>query len=128
MQAPETKMGTGDDVAVAFDDFMRAFEAFKETNDERLAQIENQVTADVVTDDKLGRINAAMDEQKRHLDALLLKQARPALGKSGIASAAQMEHKTGFHAYLRGGDTSGLKRLEEKAMSVSSDPDGGSMV
>ena len=32
----------GDDVGAAFDDFMRAFEAFKETNDERLAEIERR--------------------------------------------------------------------------------------
>lgn len=127
--APETKMGTGDDVALAFDEFMSAFEAFKETNDERLAQIENQVSTDVVTEDRLARINTAMDEQKRHLDNLLLKQARPSLSAGGRSGGfANSEHKSGFHAYMRGGETSGLRRLEEKAMSVGSDPDGGYLV
>ena len=34
----ENKSVSDDNVAQAFDGFMRAFEAFKETNDERLGQ------------------------------------------------------------------------------------------
>ncbi|MCC0018972.1 MAG: phage major capsid protein, partial [Rhodobiaceae bacterium] len=45
------------DVVEAFDDFMQAFEAFKETNDPRLAEIESRVGADVVTTEKMDRIN-----------------------------------------------------------------------
>jgi len=33
------------EVVEAFDEFMMAFEAFKDANDERLAQIENRVSA-----------------------------------------------------------------------------------
>ncbi len=128
IQAPETKMGTGDDVAVAFDDFMNAFEQFKQSNDERLAQIESNVSTDVVTEDRLTRIGAAMDEQKRHIDNLLLKQQRPSMGGAGARSLGSLEHKTGFDGYLRGGRETGLRRLEEKAMSVASDPDGGYLV
>ncbi|MEL7273034.1 MAG: phage major capsid protein [Pseudomonadota bacterium] len=126
--APETKMGSGNDVAEAFDDFMQAFEAFKETNDDRLAQIESRVGADVVTEEKMNRINKAVDEQKRHLDALILKSKRPVLGGTADQSIAALEHKGGFHAYLRQGEDHGLRGLEEKAMSVSSDPDGGYLV
>ena len=42
----ETKAGAAD-LGFAFDDFMRAFEAFKETNDERLGQLERRASADV---------------------------------------------------------------------------------
>ena len=127
--APETKMGTGNDVAEAFDEFMIAFEAFKETNDERLAQIETQVTADPVTEEKMGRIDRAVEDHKRRLDNLLLKSQRPSLSSGGAAmSAVQMEHKSGFHSYIRNGSDHGLRGLEEKAMSVSSDPDGGYLV
>lgn len=124
----ETKMGGGTEVAEAFDDFMQAFEAFKETNDDRLAQIESRVGADVVTEEKMNRINKAMDEQKRHLDQLILKAQRPALGGNGDVSMAALEHKGGFQSYLRKGEDHGLRGLEEKAMSVSSDPDGGYLV
>ena len=43
-------METGLETKVAFGDMMQAFEAFKEANDERLAQIETRMGADVVTD------------------------------------------------------------------------------
>lgn len=122
--APETKMGTGNDVAEAFDEFMQAFEAFKETNDERLQQIEQRVSTDVVTEEKMARINRAMDQQKRHLDELLLKGQRPALGKGG-SLITNPEHKSGFDAYLRSGNETALRSLEGKSMSVGSDPDGG---
>ena len=65
----ETK--SADDVGAAFDDFMRAFEAFKETNDERLADIERRMSADAVTVDKLARIDRALDEHKRLVDDLV---------------------------------------------------------
>ena len=52
------------DVGAAFDEFLRAFEAFKETNDERLGQIERRMAVDLVTTDKLVRIDRAIDEQK----------------------------------------------------------------
>ena len=34
----ETKSAAPDDIATAFDGFMRAFEAFKDANDERLGE------------------------------------------------------------------------------------------
>ena len=67
--APETK-AVPETMTAAFDDFMEAFEAFKETNDRRLGEIEQKLTADVVTREKVDRINRAMDEHKRALDQL----------------------------------------------------------
>ena len=55
-------MDTGLETKVAFGDMMQAFEAFKEANDERLAQIEARMSADVVTAEKVDRINRAVDE------------------------------------------------------------------
>jgi predicted phage gp36 major capsid-like protein len=66
----------GQDVTHAFEDFSRAFEAFRETNDDRLGQIEKRLSADVVTEEKLIRIDRAMDENKSRLDALLLKSIK----------------------------------------------------
>ncbi len=59
-----------DDVAAAFDEFARAFEAFKDTNDTRLSELETRLSGDVVTDEKLTRIDAALDDAKRRLDRL----------------------------------------------------------
>jgi len=141
VKAPETKAAltmsadgvSSLDVVEAFDEFMQAFEAFKETNDERLAQIERQVSADVVTEEKMNRINAALDQQKSLVDSLLLRQRRPVLGAgSSIMSAGAMEHKAAFEVYMRNGQTASargsLSKLEEKALSIGSDPDGGYLV
>ncbi|WP_425487105.1 phage major capsid protein [Microvirga arsenatis] len=125
----ETKSAS-DDVASAFEDFARAFEAFKEANDTRLSEIETRLSGDVVTEEKLARIDGALDEAKRRLDRLALDRSRPPLGQGADAprDPAQGEHKAAFHAYIRTGESGGLKRLEEKALSAGSGPDGGYLV
>jgi HK97 family phage major capsid protein len=124
--APEIK-AVPDTIADAFDGFMGAFEAFKDANDKRLDEIEKKLTSDVVTRDKVDRINKAVDEQKKALDQLVIKKARPALGGGG-ASLDQMEHKAAFETYIRRGDDSGLRVLEEKAFSTAVGSDGGYLV
>jgi HK97 family phage major capsid protein len=125
----ETK-SISDDVASAFEDFARAFEAFKDTNETRLSEIETRLTGDVVTEEKLTRIDSALDDAKRRLDRLALDRSRPPLGRGAEHSRdpAQAEHKTAFHAYMRSGEATGLKGLEEKALSAGSGPDGGYLV
>ena len=124
--APEIK-AVPDRIEDAFDGFMSAFEAFKDANDTRLGEIEKKLSADVVTRDKVDRINKAMDEQKKAIDQLVLKKARPALG-GGDVSLEQMEHKAAFDTYIRRGDESGLRALEEKAFSTPVGSDGGYLV
>ena len=125
--APEAK-AVPETMAAAFGDFMEAFEAFKEVNDRRLDEIEQKFSADVVTGDKMERINRAMDEQKKVLDQLVLKKARPPLGRSEGKTVEAGEHKAAFEAYIRRGDEAGLRELEEKALSVGIGSDGGYLV
>jgi HK97 family phage major capsid protein len=120
--------GAGDDIGGAFDEFMRAFETFKATNDERIERIEKRMAADVLTTEKLDRINAAIDEHKAMVDELVLKSARPQLGASVYRSGSVVQHKAAFEAYVRHGEANGLHMLEEKALSVGSGPDGGYLV
>jgi len=112
----------------AFEEFMVSFEAFKTENNERLAEIEKRKAADPLTTEKVERISAALDEQKRVLDRLALKRARPALSREGADSLTGIEHKQAFDAYLRSGDDRRLRALEEKAMSYGSGQDGGYLV
>ena len=113
----------------SYDGFLHAFEAFKETNDERLAQIERRMAADVVTTDKLDRINRSLDEYKMTVDQLVLKASRPQRGGANPqGSLVASEHKSAFDGYMRRGEASNLRRLEEKALSVGSDADGGYLV
>ncbi len=126
--ALETK-AAGTDVAAAFEDFARAFEAFKETNDGRLAEIETRLSADPLTEEKLARIDASLDEARARMDRLALDARRPALaGGEGAGAPQAAEHKAAFAAYMRSGEANGLKRLEAKALSAGSGPDGGYLV
>ena len=125
--APEIK-AVPETMTAAFDDFMEAFEAFKDANDRRLGEIEQKLTADVVTRDKVDRINRAMDEHKRVLDQIVLRKARPPLGDAGGASIEASEHKAAFDGYIRRGDEAALRALEAKAMSAGSGSDGGYLV
>lgn len=122
--APQIK-AVPDTMTAAFDDFMEAFEAFRETNDERLSDIERKMSADVLTREKLDRIDKALDENKQAMDELTLKRARPALGRRGGASADTQEHKAAFEAYIRRGEEGGLRDIEAKAFSGSAGADGG---
>lgn len=128
--APERKSadaGAGE-IADAFDDFMRSFGDFKEANDDRLRQIERRLSADAVTVEKMQRIDRALDDQKRLVDELVLKHRRPPLGEPGraVPTIEAIEHKASFEAYVRAGREDGLRRLEQKALSVGSD--GGYLV
>ncbi|UYW27737.1 phage major capsid protein [Methylorubrum extorquens] len=125
---PENKAATFGTEAV-LDEFARAFEAFKEANDVRLSEIETRLTADVVTEEKLIRIDAALDQAKNRLDRISLDRARPPLGGTEPGrDASATEHKAAFDLYVRAGESAGLKRLEEKALSAGSGPDGGYLV
>jgi HK97 family phage major capsid protein len=110
----------------AQDGLMQAFEAFKETNDQRLGEIERRMSADVVLEEKLDRIGAELDRQAARLDEIALKAQRPRIGEA--KSEGPSEHKAAFNAYVRKGDASALARIEQKALSVGSDPDGGYLV
>jgi HK97 family phage major capsid protein len=121
----ETKAADAD-LSDAFGEFMTTFETFKEANDEKLAQLERRIGGDVVTTEKVERISQALDEQKRALDHLSLKRARPALGREGRAMPS--EHKGAFDAYMRSGDDRLIRSLDTKAMSYGSGQDGGYLV
>jgi HK97 family phage major capsid protein len=124
----ETKAGLLPDALVTHADLMRAFEAFKDANDERLDT--ERKGGDVVIEEKVARINATMEAQQRRLDELTLKNARPALGRDdrSLVTHSQREHKAAFDSYMRSGESAGLRTLEVKAMSVGSNPDGGYVV
>ena len=116
----ETK-SAGGDVSAAFDEFMRAFEEFKETNDRRIGEIERRSGEDVVTAEKLARID-------RTLDQLAVKSQRSPLGGGVVQTGHTLQHKQAFEGYVRKGDVGKLGSLEGKALSVGSDPDGGYLV
>jgi len=130
-----------------------AFEEFKKTNDERLAQIEAKGAADPVTEEKLAKIEADLSKWQERLDAYELSQKRQSrivtdndgnsvdLDKKALHWAQGIakkrgtnvqeftaenldEYKKAFEAYIRN-DERKMGADEFKALSVGSDPDGG---
>jgi len=127
--ALETKAGIPADAAVTHAELMRAFEEFKDANDQRLSE---KRSVDVLLEEKIDRLDSAIAAQTQRLEAIELKQARPAIGSeprpTEAASQPVTEHKAAFYAYIRGGDTANLRALEQKALSGGSNPDGGFLV
>jgi HK97 family phage major capsid protein len=115
------------DINDTYDALLRGFEAFKETNDERLDQLERRMS-DCLTEEKLDRINRALDDYKRSVDEMALKAARPQRGGAAPKAGAASEHKSAFDSYMRRGEAQNLRALEEKALSAGSDANGGYLV
>jgi HK97 family phage major capsid protein len=111
----ETKVAGGDPLP----ELLQAFEAFKEANDRRLAEIEKRMSADVLLEEKVERIGKAIDE-------MTLKARRPPL--AGPERREPSEHRRAFESYVRKGETQGLFDLEAKSMAIASNPDGGYLV
>ena len=105
-------------------DFASTFEAFKDANDARLAALEGK-QSDGLLDDKVARINAALDSQAKQIENLALASSRPVLGKNGGCAPVNTEAKSAWSSYIRTGDGSALMTLEGKSLSSSVDAEGG---
>ncbi|NWG54856.1 MAG: phage major capsid protein [Hydrogenophilaceae bacterium] len=112
----ETKAAPRPETRAESETLARAFEAYKEANDARLAAIERG-RADVLLDDKVDRIDRALTEQKALIERLALAGRRPPLAADPRVS----EHKSAWNAYLRRGDEAALARIETKELSVADD-------
>jgi HK97 family phage major capsid protein len=111
------------EVKQAFDEFLSGFEHFKQANDERLKGLEKR--GDVLSDEKVARIDQALTETKQKLDNLMLAAARPAIGgERTMFDPARTERKHAFDRYVRRGEAHGLD-MEVKSMSEGSNADGG---
>ncbi|MFN3313097.1 MAG: phage major capsid protein [Hyphomonas sp.] len=107
----ETKMAKSETA-----DMMAVFEAYRQANDARLAEIENKGASDPLTDERLVRID-------RRLEALSLKMARPEAG--GMDDLVEDECREGWSRYLRTGDETGIARLELKSLNSVTGSEGG---
>ena len=118
LEIKATAGGNAGDVGGMFSEFMTAFEVYKRTNDGRLQDLEKRGTTDALTEQKVERLNAVLDNAKSALDRAVLDRARPQL--DGLRPQADDEYKAAFSAYV--------KRGEAKALSIGSNPDGGYLV
>jgi len=129
----ETKvvdMAGGSEARAAFDDLMRAVGEMRETSERRLGEVERKMATDVVTTEKLARLDEVIERQQRLLDAQALKAARPPLGGAPETADTPLrrEHKAAFERYVRRGVEQGLHAIEAKTFSVGTNADGGFLV
>lgn len=114
-------------------DIKRTFEAFKEEQEQNLADLKKG-QEDVVRSEKVDRINSEITKLQKALDET--NQMMAAL-KTGGGGGSEMdpekaEHARAFNAWFRKGERAidaDLHDLEVKAaLSTDSDPDGGYLV
>jgi HK97 family phage major capsid protein len=122
----------GADPAKVLADLNKAFADFKTANDERLKALEKG-KEDVVTNEKVDKINSAVGDMQTAVDDLAKKLAASQLNGGASDPNATPERKAygaAFSAFFRKGkDPEALGELAVKAaMSTQSDPDGGYLV
>jgi HK97 family phage major capsid protein len=104
----ETKQAVSSaETRAAMHEVMAAFEAFKASNDERLAEIEAK-RADVLLEEKVARIDAGLSTAQTRLDRFAADQRRPHL--SGEARTAEPdERKSAWDGFMKTGRAFGLE-------------------
>lgn len=118
----ETKHAASPEARAALADVLTAFESFKAANDARLAAIETK-RADVLLEEKVGRIDEAVSRAQERLDRIMSELRRPALGgESPVASVD--ERKAAFDRYVKTGETPAAL-LEAKGLSEGVATAGG---
>ncbi|MBL4802633.1 MAG: phage major capsid protein [Emcibacter sp.] len=105
----------------ALEDMNTTFHEFKAANDNRMKELELKNSADVLTTEKLSRINDGMDKLEQmaeDISALQAKSNRPGAG-GGNSEEVTKEEKASFDDFLRTGEKSALKKIQTKAGSTT---------
>jgi len=109
------------ELKAAQDGFAQTFEAFKTANDERLGALELKTNGDTLIDEKVERINAALDRQSKTIERLSISASRPGLSED----VAVTEAKSAWSDYIKTGSLAALKSLEGKSLTSGVDAEGG---
>ncbi len=117
----ETKMVAPAAMQKARAEFASTFAAYKDANDARLKALESKQSADRLLEEKVDRINAALDQQSQRMARLAMSGSAPGLDTSSV----NPEAKSAWSSYIRTGDTGALSALESKGLSTGVDADGG---
>ncbi len=127
----ETKQVSGSpEAGNALHAVMAAFEAFKDANDQRLGEIERKAAADVLLEEKVARIDAAVAGAQARLDRMVSEGRRPLLEAKSPSTTSWSPspslrdgEETRFADYMRSGFG-----LEVKAGLSTASNSGGHVV
>lgn len=102
-----------------------AFQEFKKSNDERLEKL-GKGAPDPLLESKVDALNTKLSELeafKKATEENLKKKNRP--GTTGADTETTAEHRKAFEGYVRKGRDDGLRELEQKAINLGTNEDGG---
>ena len=119
------------DIATLIEDQGKAWDAFKNANDERLKAIEAKGYAPADLTEKVAKINADLADIGKQMTEIEKKANRPKADAGRTEDTPeQAEYRKAFQSYLRTGegDSHALKLAGRKAMNSNSDPDGGYLI
>jgi HK97 family phage major capsid protein len=108
----------------------RSWEQFKANNEDQIKAVSKGVSASVYEEkaaklnDRISELQTLLDQQQKNFDEAIAKFSRPGAGEE---KGGRSEHEKAFLGWMRKGEGK-LSADEVKAMSVSSDPDGGYLV
>ncbi len=119
------------EVHAATDTLARAFEDYKNVNDQRLGEIERRGSADVLLDEKLGRMDKSINRLQGEISGVKSALRRPekgvAVSRRAVFDDEGGEYKNAFMRYVTKGMEAEITGLQTKDMDVISDPQGGYM-
>ncbi|MBS1035386.1 phage major capsid protein [Gluconobacter cerinus] len=108
----------------------RTFGEFRSQNDQRLQQLEQRGSSDVVTEDAVNRINQELTRLSNELREVETRSNRP--GGSGTGnqdSPERVEHRSAWDAWARrGAGEHELRSIERRANTTLVPEDGGFLV
>lgn len=137
-RAADTAQPSRQEVKDAITLLMRTFEEFKAANDERIKQIETKTT-DVVTTEKVDRVNDTLTKMQAKMDQLTAALNRPVQGgdthregereldsRKQSVTAEQKKLLADYREWFRHGASSEYQAPAElRALSLGTDPQAG---
>ena len=93
------------EVQSASETLAHAFEEYKSVNDMRLNELERKGSVDVIVDEKLGRMDGAINKLQNDISAVKTALRRPSMdqGKAVFTDEKEGEYKSAFMRYLTKG-------------------------
>lgn len=120
------------EIKTALDELQRTAKEHREAVDAELKALKEKGAADPVLTERVGKLDNALSDMGKNLDALRLKDRRPettgADGQKREMTEVELKHRDAAMRFIRKGDASGYEVEELKALSAGTDPDGGYMI
>lgn len=112
------------------DEYDKTVQAFMTKTDETIADLKKKGAVDPLDNETGKKMSADIATLKKSIETLRLQEARPVItapdGTKTQLTEEQVEHKKHFERFFRKGyESEELTAIEQKTLSVGTDPDGG---